>query len=329
MKTNYFSRPFFFGIVFTLIIALISMALVKLPVLSSIGALAVALIIGIIYRQFLGYPEYIRPGITFSAKKLLRFAIILYGFKLNLQLILSDGWIMLLLGALVIFLSFALMHIMNKFMKGNDSIMFLLAAGTGICGAAAISAVSSITKSKEEDTAIAIGLISVVGTVGALIYTFLGPVFDMQNTVYGVWSGLSLHEIAQVVLAGGAGGDDGMAMALLSKLSRVFLLIPVSFIIMYFVAKKQHSKTEEKVDIPYFLIFFILVAILNSFVAIPTGLRDFIDQFTTLLMVMAMVGLGLSVSLRSIREKAMKPLLALIILSVVISLVSLYAASFF
>src|SRR5699024_6409411 len=155
---------------------------------------------------------------------------------------------------------------------------------------------------------------------------FLGPVFDMQNTVYGVWSGLSLHEIAQVVLAGGAGGDDGMAMALLSKLSRVFLLIPVSFIIMYFVAKKQHSKTEEKVDIPYFL---ILVAILNSFVAIPIGLRDFIDQFTSLLMVMAMVGLGLSVSLRSIREKAMKPLLALIILSVVISLVSLYAASFF
>ena len=71
MKTNYFSRPFFFGIVFTLIIALISMALVKLPVLSSIGALAVALIIGIIYRQFLGYPEYIRPGITFLLRSYL------------------------------------------------------------------------------------------------------------------------------------------------------------------------------------------------------------------------------------------------------------------
>src|SRR5699024_5188042 len=173
MKTNYCSRPFFFGIVFTLIIALISMVLVKLPVLSSIGALAVALIIGIIYRQSLGNPEYIRPGITFSAKKLIRFAIILYGFKLNLQLILSDGLIMLLLGALVIFLSFTLMHIMNKFMKDNDSIMYLLAADTRICRATAISVVNSITKCKKEDTTIAFSLISFVLTVRALIYSFL------------------------------------------------------------------------------------------------------------------------------------------------------------
>ena len=327
MIYKYFNRTFIFGILFTFIVAVLSITLAKLPVISSIGALAVALVIGVIYRQTLGYPEALRPGITFSAKKLLRFAIVLYGFKLNLQLIISDGWIMILLGIGVILFSFALMHILNKYFKTNSSIMFLLAAGTGICGAAAISAVSSIIKAKEEDTAISIGLISVVGTIFALSYTFIGPLFDMNDVTYGIWSGLSLHEIAQVVLAGGSANDEGMAMALLSKLSRVFLLIPVSFLLMYFVSRKQHKKTGGKVDIPYFLFFFVLIAILNTFITIPDGLSAVIDQLTTLLMVMAMVGLGLSVSLQSIREKALKPLYALVITSILLSVITFYVAS--
>lgn len=327
MIYKYLNRTFLFGILFTFIVAVFSIILAKLPVISSIGALAVALVIGVVYRQTLGYPESLRPGITFSAKKLLRFAIVLYGFKLNLQLIINDGWIMILLGIGVILFSFAVMHILNKYFKTNSSIMFLLAAGTGICGAAAISAVSSIIKAKEEDTAISIGLISVVGTVFALSYTFIGPLFDMNDITYGVWSGLSLHEIAQVVLAGGSANDEGMAMALLSKLSRVFLLIPVSFLIMYFVSRKKHQKTGGKVDIPYFLFFFVLVAIVNTFITMPANLSAAIDQLTTLLMVMAMVGLGLSVSLRSIREKALKPLYALVITSFLLSVITFYVAS--
>lgn len=327
MAYKYFNRQFIFGISFTLIIAIISIVLTNLPVISSIGSLAVALLIGVVYRQTLGYPELIRPGITFSAKKLLRFAIILYGFKLNLQLIIDDGWIMLLLGIGVILFSFGMMFVLNKYFKTNRSIMFLLAAGTGICGAAAISAVSSIIKAKEEDTAISIGLISVVGTIFALSYTFIGPFFDINDLTYGIWSGLSLHEIAQTVLAGGSASDDGMAMALLSKLSRVFLLIPVSFLIMYFVTRKQHAKAGGKIDVPYFLFFFVLVAIFNTFIALPEGVMSFIDQLTTLLMVMAMVGLGLSVPLKSIREKALKPLYALIITSVLLSIITLFVAS--
>ena len=234
---------------------------------------------------------------------------------------------MILLGIGVILFSFLMMYLLNKYFKTNSSIMFLLAAGTGICGAAAISAVSSIIKAKEEDTAISIGLISIVGTVFALSYTFIGPLFDMTDAAYGIWSGLSLHEIAQVVLAGGSANDDGMAMALLSKLSRVFLLIPVSFLIMYFVSRKQHQKTGGKVDIPYFLFFFVLVAIVNTFITVPASLSAVIDQLTTLLMVMAMVGLGLSVPLQSIREKALKPLYALVITSVLLSVITFYVAS--
>ena len=96
---------------------------------------------------------------------------------------------------------------------------------------------------------------------------------------------------------------------------------------MYFVSRKQHKKTEGKVDIPYFLFFFILVAVVNNFITLPASLSTVIDQLTTLLMVMAMVGLGLSVPLQSIREKALKPLYALVITSVLLSIVTFYIAA--
>ena len=120
MIYKYFNRPFILGILFTLIIAVISIVLAELPIISSVGALAVALVIGVFYRQTLGYPESLRPGITFSAKKLLRFAIVLYGFKLNLQLIINDGWIMILLGIGVILFSFLMMYLLNKYFKTNS-----------------------------------------------------------------------------------------------------------------------------------------------------------------------------------------------------------------
>ena len=169
-------KLFTYGILFTILIASISYILAQLPLLSSIGALAIAIIISMIYRNTLGYPELLSDGITFVSKKLLRVAIILYGLKLNLYTIATDGLWLLVGGVFVILFSVFLLMFINKLLKGNEDIALLLGFGTGICGAAAIGAVSSIIKSDEEDTAISIGLISLVGTFFALIYTFLYPV---------------------------------------------------------------------------------------------------------------------------------------------------------
>lgn len=323
MTTEHYNKPFILGILFTFFIAAVSYFLALLPVISSVGALAVAIIISIIYRNTIGYPIQIKSGIQFSAKKLLRVAIILYGLKLNLYIIFSEGLTLLLFGTCVIIFSIGFMMLLNKYLKGNSNIAFLLGVGTGICGASAIAAVSSILDSDDEDTAISVGIIALVGTAFALLYSFLYPVINMGDTVFGIWSGISLHEIAQVVLAAGVGGDVAMAFALLSKLGRVFLLIPVSFIIFYFVQKNsKKSGNKQKIDIPYFLFGFLALAVLNTFVTIPENVLAVIDQIARFLMIMAMVGLGLNVSLQALLSKATKPLIAIVVTSLLLSVIT-------
>lgn len=103
-----------------------------------------------IYRQVIGYPEHIRPGITFASKRLLKFAIILYGLKLNMGDILGKGWKLLLIDIIVIIFSISLTLLLNQIIKGNKDISILLGIGTGVCGAAAIAATAPILKSKEK-----------------------------------------------------------------------------------------------------------------------------------------------------------------------------------
>src|SRR5699024_11142599 len=116
-------------------------------------------------------PEAIRPGIAFSSKRLLRAAIILYGLKLNIDTVLTDGLGLLAIDAgVIIFAIFATIWL-AKIFKADKNISLLLGVGTGICGAAAIAAIAPIVKSKDEDTAIGVGIIALMGTIFAVAYT--------------------------------------------------------------------------------------------------------------------------------------------------------------
>ncbi|MFE6930326.1 YeiH family protein, partial [Bacillus velezensis] len=206
------------GIGFTFIIALVGFGLSKLPVLDHIGQLACAIIIAVIYRQIRGYPEKFRTGIQFSAKRLLRFAIILFGLKLNIDVVLHQGLGLLVRDVGSIVFAIFLTILIGKLLKADSSLSLLLGIGTGVCGAAAIAAVSPILKAKDEDTAIGAGIIALVGTIFAIGYTILRPFLPLTDLQYGIWSGVGLHEIAHVALAGAPAGPDGLAIALLAKL---------------------------------------------------------------------------------------------------------------
>lgn len=133
-------------------------------------------------------------------------------------------------------------------MLGVDyKLLLLLASGTGICGAAAIGAVSSILDSDEEDTAIAIGMIAWLGTIFALVAPLIASITNMTPDLYGQWVGFSLHEIAQALLAGASFGDDSLTPAILSKLSRVLLLFPVTILIIVFLSfQNKESKKKHR-----------------------------------------------------------------------------------
>lgn len=319
------------GIAFTFFIALLGFLLAMVPGFDHVGQLACAIIIAVVYRQIFGYPEALRVGITFSSKKLLRLAIILYGLKLNIDTVFHDGLGLLARDAVVIVFAIGLTVWLAKVFKADKSISLLLGVGTGVCGAAAIAAVAPIVKAKDEDTAIGVGIIALMGTVFAIGYTILRPILPLLPTEYGIWSGISLHELAHVAIAAAPAGEDALAIGLLAKLGRVFLLVPLCFIFIYFMKRKSKGAdgAQNKVEFPWFLLGFILMSVLGSYVfgqSIPVsdGVMEGVYTATTWILTAAMVGLGLNVSLQDLRTRALKPLIAMTITSVCLSIFAFF-----
>ncbi|MEI2472694.1 YeiH family protein [Peribacillus frigoritolerans] len=315
------------GIGFTLIIAVLGFILAALPGLNHIGPLACAILLAVVYRQVFGYPQKLRTGIQFSSKILLRFAIILYGLKLNMIVIFHQGFPLLLRGTITIIFSIAVLMIIAKWLKADFNLSLLLSVGTGICGAAAIAAVSPIIKAKDEDTAMGVGIIALVGTVFSIIYTLIYPFLSIDPINYGNWVGISLHEIGHVALAAAPAGQDALAHALLAKLTRVFLLIPVCFILMLWMKKKGKMEGEARFEFPWFLIGFIVMSFVGSYiignkVLVSQKVMSYISDFTSFMLTMSMTGLGLNICLKELRTKAIRPLIAIIITSVLLSSLS-------
>ncbi|WP_147630214.1 YeiH family protein [Staphylococcus xylosus] len=326
--TTFNNKPFIFGILFTFIIAAISLISSKLPLLDKVGALTIAIVIAILFRHFKGYPESYRPGITFASKRLLKFAIILYGLKLNIFDVIGEGSTLLLIDGGVIIVSIGLMLLLNHYIKGDKAITLLLGIGTGVCGAAAIAAVSPILKSREKDTAISIGIVALIGTLFSLAYTVIYTLFTISPEVYGVWSGVSLHEIAHVILAADFSGETALRIGLLGKLGRVFLLIPLSIVLILVMnLKSQARNTNQRIEMPYFLIGFVLMAIFHTYVPIPQFIMHLIEPLTTICLLMAMVALGLNVSFKDLQDRAFKPLISVLIVSMILSTITFIIAN--
>ncbi len=313
------------GIAFTFFFALLGNILTFIPGFHLIGQMACAIILAVIYRQLFGYPNAIKAGIAFSSKRLLRFSIILYGLKLNIHTVLQEGIGLIIRDAGVIAFAILVTMWLAKVLKADKKLSLLLGVGTGVCGAAAVAAVAPIVKAKDEDTALGVGLIALVGTIFAVGYTLLLPILPIQMTEYALWAGMSLHEIAHVVLATAPGGESALTLGLLAKLGRVFLLVPLCFLLIFLMKRKnRQSEAEAKIEFPWFLVGFIALSVFGSFVlghSIPVSdsFMQATSTVTTWCLTAAMVGLGLNVNLRDIGQKAIRPLIAMSITSILLA----------
>lgn len=339
--------PWALGVLFTFAIALLGYGWAQIPGFDRIGQMACAILLAVAYRHFFGYPQALRSGIVFSSQRLLRLAIVLYGLKLNIGLVLGEGLGLLARDVLVIGFAIGLTLLLARLLKADRDLSLLLGIGTGICGAAAVAAIAPIVNAKEEDTAAGVGMIALLGTVWAIGYTLLRPLLPLTDLQYGAWTGMSLHEVAHVALAGTAGGADGLAMALLAKLGRVFLLLPVSLIFLFIMKRKNRPASAQTSDdanepipangsevakkskasaapFPWFLVGFLLMSLLGSLLSgrsMPAvdGWLAHAGTLTTWLLTAAMVGLGLNVNLRDLRTRALRPLAVMTIVSILLS----------
>lgn len=318
-------KEFVIGIGLTFALAMIAKVITVLPYISLVGPLVFAILLGMLWNTFLPVKSDWQPGITFSSKKLLRLGIILLGMRLNLSDIISAGWPAFVLAFGSIVVGIGAVYATMRIAGADKMIGFLTACGTGICGAAAIVAVSSQVKAKAEETAVSVAIIAILGTLFTFLYSLFYPFIHLSESTYGMFVGGTLHEIAHVVAAGDVGGIVALDFALVVKLSRVMLLVFVVGGIGIWMAKKDHeeggSVSIKNLPIPWFIFGFLAVSALYSTGIVPDMLATKIVSLAYILMAMAMAGLGLEVKFSAFRRAGMKPFVAGLIGSFILVIV--------
>ncbi|MDO6355493.1 YeiH family protein [Caloramator sp. CAR-1] len=314
------------GVVAGIIITVLTYLLQNIWVIKklNLSTLIIAIILGGLIKNTVGVSQNFEDGIKFCSKKVLRVAIVLLGFKLSFSQILKIGPKAVIIILISSTSAILLTNYLGKKFNLKQKLTILLATGISICGAAAIAATNAIIKSDEEDVAYSIGVITVLGTIFMFIYPVIFNIFKMNSQLYSIWTGASIHEVAQVVAAGFAVSNDVGTQATIVKLTRVLFIIPVTLILSLVSSKRENSKFSFKnVSVPHFVLFFLGVVIINSIVQIPKNILDLLVKIDGYLMTLAMAGLGLDLNIASMKKVGLKPLYLGIISSLFISLISL------
>ncbi|MGP4714322.1 MULTISPECIES: YeiH family protein [unclassified Psychrobacter] len=324
------SKPQGLGLVVVLLGSLFSLWLDSRITIWSEGAivglspLTLAILIGIVLGNTI-YPrvaDSLSAGVNFSKGEILRLAIMLYGFKLTLTQVASVGMPAIISDAVVLTSTFLLTYWLGtRWLKVDKQTTMLIGSGTSICGAAAVIAAQPVIKADAHKVTIAVATVVVFGTVAMLLYPFLyhlgwlAPWLNAQQ--YGIYTGSTVHEVAQVVVAGNAINSDVGDTAVVTKMIRVMMLAPFLLILSFALTKGNQASGDKltliqrtrQVKVPWFAFVFILIVILHTWVPMPDSFERTIVRVDDLLLTMAMFALGLTTHLGAIKQAGIQPLL--------------------
>lgn len=302
-----------FGIIFCAIFALFSYFTCKCDFCASINlnsltlAIIIGMIIGNVFNKFI--PENFRDGITFSAKRILRFAIILYGFRITFQQIFAVGLNGLFADIIMLTTTYLFGYYLGtRVFKLDKDLCMLTAIGSSICGAAAVLGTDAVLKAKSHKVSLAVATVVLFGTISMFLYPFLFKLGILSPEFFGIYIGSTIHEVAQVVAAGSAVSAQAMDTAVIVKLTRVMMLVPYLFLLGMYLAKKSGTK-REKIPMPWFAILFVVVCGFNSLNILPEFIKSFLIEFDVFLLTMAMFALGVETNFNKIKGLGLKPIL--------------------
>lgn len=248
-------------------------------------------------------------GVDFSKSTLLRAGIVLYGFRISFQQIAEVGWTGALIDALMITLTFLIaVQLGTRLFRLDRQTAMLIGAGSAICGAAAVMATEPVVRGQPHKVSVAVATVVLFGTVAMFIYPPLYSHLGLSQHAFGIFAGSTIHEVAQVIVAGRSVSDEAAGMAVIEKMLRVMMLAP--FLLLLSAAMPARaSASRTRVMIPWFALLFIGASAINSLRVLPTEVVNWLDQLDMLLLAMAMAALGLRTHVGEIRRAGLRPLL--------------------
>lgn len=290
----------------------------------SFSPMIIGIILGMLYANSLrnNLPDTWVPGIQFCSKKILRLGIILYGFRLTFQDVVNVGVAGIIIDVIIVTVTILGGIYIGKLLKMDSETALLTSVGSGICGAAAVLGAEATIRTQSYKTAVAVATVVIFGTISMFLYpiAYRAGILDLTPQEMGIYTGSTLHEVAHVVGGGNAMGTDVSNVAIIVKMIRVMLLVPVLLILGFWIARRNSksgsSGEKGKLSIPWFAIWFLVVIGFNSFNLLPEVVVDGINYIDTFLLTMAMAALGAETSIDKFKKAGAKPFVLAFILDI-------------
>lgn len=323
----------------SLIAAIVGVAFFINDVQPAISPLALCVAFGFAIANFASWPSFAAAGTSLASKKLMRIGVALLGAQVSVISLKAIGLKGVLTVLLVVTLTIFGILALSKLFKMSGELGLLIGVGFGVCGATAVAAIRPQTRATEEETSYAIALISLCGTLSIFTLPIIGQLIGLNDQTFGAWAGAAVHDVGQVIATASVWSDEAVQSAVVIKLARVCMLAPIVLILSlrhrrYLTSlATQNQKDGVSVSastnkvplVPFFVIGFIAVAIIQNTFDIPEGIHSAIVLLSKVLLGAGLVALGSSVRWKSIRAIGPRPMVMGLIAWVIVAGVALTA----
>lgn len=324
------------GLAVALAIAAVAKYLESLLPIHIIGASVIALFIGMIINQIKKPGKTMAKGIKFTSKKVLKFAIILLGLSLNITTVLNVGKMSLAVMVFTLLTCFGGGYFIGRLLKLDWKLSNLISAGTGICGGSAIAAIAPVIDAKDSDIAYAMSATFLFDMAMIVLFPIMGRWLGLSDMAYGLWAGTAVNDTSSVVAAGYAFSEAAGDFATMVKLTRTLTIIPtvITFSLINIHIKRKRlatagesgkikSKINIKSLIPWFIVVFVALAVVNSTGVIPANVSSVAKTVSKFLMVSALAAIGLNTDVREMKKAGINPMLHGFIISALVVVVAI------
>ena len=275
----------------------------------------IALAGGLIYGFSFVHPYHIEAKKL--SKILLQASVVGLGFGMDLQQVMQAGRAGFIYTAAGISFALLLGWGLGRLLRVKQRISFLISAGTAICGGSAIAAVAPITNASQEEIAVSLGTVFVLNSVALLTFPAIGTVLHMTQAQFGLWAALAIHDISSVVGATAKYGAVALAVGTTVKLARALWIVPLS------IGTAMAKKSKARVQWPWFILFFCLAAVANTYVHIFQSFYPVLKHLGVIGLTVTLYLIGTGLSMKTLREVGVRPFLQGILLWIFVAVGSL------
>ena len=275
----------------------------------------IALAGGLIYGFSFLHPFHV------EAKKLSRLllqaSVVGLGFGMDLQQVMQAGRSGFIYTAGSISIALLLGWGLGRLLRVKQRISYLISAGTAICGGSAIAAIAPITNASQEEIAVSLGTVFVLNSIALLTFPAIGTALHMTQSQFGLWSALAIHDISSVVGATAKYGVVALTVGTTVKLARALWIVPLS------VGTAMANKSKARIQWPWFILFFCLAAVSNTYVHIFQSAYPVLKHLGGIGLTVTLYLIGTGLSMKTLREVGVRPFLQGILLWILVAVGSL------